>query len=214
MAHKLLTVLILVSSIILIPSCKKFLPGKNTEGTLNFTVGTVTLNGKPAVKGDTVRFGDVIETGDNSTCQVLIAGKNLLGLTPKSRLVYRVTTRESNLELSTGGLGAMLRNRDATGDVIVKMPTVTASIRGTIFFIKAESREKSYACVCNGRIRLTPDGSVKEELVSSRHHTAFYYTREKGAVKVEHAGLKYHSDEVMNKAAAAIGETIDWTTIE
>ncbi len=224
MTRKLLALLILASVIVFTGSCKQFIPGKNTDGEIKFLVGTVTLNGKPAVFGNAVRFGDIIETGEQSSCEIIVAGKNLLALFPNTRLLYRVTTRESNLELSKGGMGALLRNRDATGDVIIKTSTVTAAIRGTIFYIGAESTDRIYACTCNGRIRYKPElGSgvftkpgkeAGEKLVAACHHEAYYFIREKGAIRVEKAGLKYHSDEAMNKEAAMIGETIDWTKVE
>jgi hypothetical protein len=224
MVRKMLALALIVSVAPAVQSCKQFMPGSNTEGVVKFIVGSVTLNGKKAAPGDTVRFGDVVETGDNSSCEIIIAGKNLLGLAPDTRLLYRVTTRESNLELSKGAFGALLRNRDATGDVIIKTPTVTASIRGTIFYIAAESQDKTYACTCNGRIRFKPErgGGILskpskesvEKQVAACHHEAYYFTAEKGTTKIEKAGLKYHSDEAMNKAAAVIGETIDWTKIE
>ncbi|HOT46576.1 MAG TPA: FecR family protein [Spirochaetota bacterium] len=223
MIRNVLSAIIIASTALAVPSCKQFMPGKNTDGKVKFIVGEVTLNGKKTILGDTVRFGDTIETGKDSTCEIIIADKNLMMLAPETRLLYRVTTRESNLELSRGAFGAIIRNRDATGDIIIKMPTVTASIRGTIFYIAVEGRDRTYACTCNGRMRYHPDretlskpaaGESEEKIVAACHHEAYYYSREKGAIKIEKAGLKYHGDEAMNKAAAAIGETIDWTKIE
>jgi hypothetical protein len=224
MLRNLLAAIIIASTAAAISSCKQFMPGKNTDGKVKFIVGEVTLNGKKATPGDTVRFGDVIETGDQSSCEIIIAGKNLMVLAPSTRLLYRVTTRESNLELSSGALGAIIRNKDATGDVYIKTPTVTASVRGTIFYIAVENPDKTYTCTCNGRIHYKPEqgggmlskptGDAGEKMVAASHHEAYYYIREKGSIKIEKAGLKYHSDEAMGKEAAVIGETVDWTKIE
>lgn len=224
MARKLLTLLIAISSIITIPSCKQFLPGKNTEATVKFIVGTVTLNGRPAATGDRVKFGDIIETGGQSSCDILIAKKNLLSLAPNTRFLYRVTTRGSNCELTQGALGALLRNRDATGEFNIRTPSITASVRGTVFYIAAEKSNRTYACVCNGRIHFKPDSTggflVKfidnraEQPVSAHHHKAYFYSRVGNAISVEKAGLLYHTDHGVEKMAASIGEKIDWTTIE
>ncbi|HNW30752.1 MAG TPA: FecR family protein [Spirochaetota bacterium] len=224
MLRNLLAAIIIASTAAAISSCKQFMPGKNTDGKVKFIVGEVTLNGKKATPGGTVRFGDVIETGDQSSCEIIIAGKNLMVLAPSTRLLYRVTTRESNLELSRGALGAIIRNKDATGDMYIKTPTVTASVRGTIFYIAVENPDKTYTCTCNGRIHYKPEqgggmlskptGDAGEKMVAASHHEAYYYIRDKGSIKIEKAGLKYHSDEAMDKEAAVIGETVDWTKIE
>ncbi len=219
-----MAVIIIASSALAFLSCKQFMPGRNTDGEIKFMVGSVTMNGKPAAPGDTVRFGDVIETGDQSSCEIIIAGKNLMVLVPNTKLLYRVTTRESNLELSRGALGAIIRNKDATGDLYIKTSTVTASVRGTIFYIAVENPDRTYTCTCNGRIHFKPETAggilsrqapgAEDTLVEASHHEAYYYIREKGSIKIEKAGLKYHSDEAMNKEAAVIGETVDWTKIE
>ena len=224
MLRNLLAAIIIASTALAISSCKQFMPGTNTEGEVKFIVGSVSLNGKNAALGDTVRFGDVVETGDRSSCEIIIAGKNLMVLAPNTRLLYRVTTRESNLELSRGALGAIIRNKDATGNVYIKTPTVTASVRGTIFYIAVENPDRTYTCTCNGRIHYKPEqgggmlskptGDAGEKMVAASHHEAYYYIRDKGSVRIEKAGLKYHSDEAMDKEAAVIGETIDWTKIE
>ncbi len=224
MAHKLLTILILVASMVLTESCNQFMPGKNTDGKVKFIVGSVTLNGKPTALGDTIRFGDVIETGKQSSCHITIGERNLIALWPGTRFLYRFTTRGSNCELSQGGLGALLRNRDATGDINIITPTVIAAIRGTVFCLTAENNEKTYTCVCNGRIHFKPQAGggifsksaedTREKLVSASHHAGNYYIREKGAVKIEKAGLKHHTDESVEKMAASIGESIDWTKID
>jgi hypothetical protein len=222
MARTLTALLIIVSASLCAMACKQFMPGKNTGGKINFLAGDVTVNGKKAAAGDTVRFDDVIETGDNSTCHVIIGERNILALSPKSRLLYRITTRGSNLELTRGGLGALIRNRDFTGDMNVRANTVTASVRGTIFYIAVENSEKTYTCVCNGRVRLIPEsGNLLskgndggEKLVSAKHHAGHYYIKEKGSVITETAGLLYHTDKGVEKMAAAIGEKVDWTRIE
>lgn len=212
---KKILIVTLASSILLLPSaCKKAPSGEALEGRVHFVVGEVLLNGKAAVKDAAVRPGDVIETKHNSSCGIIVAGKNILMIAPESRLVYNLRQGDGRLELSKGGFGALLRNKLPFGEFTVSTRTVTASIRGTAFYMAAESEEKTYACVCNGRIRFKPEGSDKEETIEASHHAACYYTKEKGAVLTEKAVLKYHSDATMEKEAAAIGETIDWHHVE
>jgi hypothetical protein len=212
---KNLLMLTLATSILLLPTaCKKTSSGEELAGRVSFVVGDVLLNGHAAAKDEAVRPGDVIETKINSSCELIIAGKNIIMLAPETRLVYNLRQGDGRLELLKGGFGALLRNKLPFEEFIISTRTVTASIRGTAFYMAAESPVKTYACVCNGMIRFRPEGSDKEQTIAASHHTACYFTREKGAVLTEKAGLKYHSDASMEKEAAAIGETIDWSHVE
>jgi hypothetical protein len=207
--------LILAFSILLLPSACRKAPSEDAlEGKIYFTVGDVTLNGIAAAKGAAVRPGDIIETKKNSSCEIIVAEKNILLVASDTRLVYNLRPGDGRLELSRGGIGALLRNKIPFGEFTVSTKTVTASIRGTAFFMSAETDDRTYACVCNGRIHFKPEGSDRQETIEASHHAACYYTREKGAVLTEKAGLKYHSDAAMEKEATAIGETIDWHHIE
>jgi hypothetical protein len=194
--------------------CKNSATEKGVDGSINFMVGKVTVNASPAVQGGTVRFGDIIETGDRSMCRVLAAGKNLLAIGPDTRVVYNIRKSDSFLILSRGRLGGLIRNRGAIGDLRIIMPTTTASIRGTIFYMAVESPEKTYTCTCNGHIHYKPETGGKEELVSASHHSARYYIREKGAITIKKGELKYHTDDSMVQAAALINEKIDWNKVE
>jgi hypothetical protein len=212
---KKMLMLILAFSILLLPAaCRKAPSEGEVEGKIFFTVGEVTLNGRAAMKDASVRPGDVLETKNNSTCEIIIAEKNILMIAANTRLTYNLRPGDGRLELSHGSLGALLRNKLPFGEFRIITRTVTASIRGTAFYMAAETDEKTYACVCNGTIRFKPDGPGNEKTVAASHHTAFTYTREKGAIAVEKAGLLYHTDTSMDKLAAAIGETIDWTHTE
>jgi hypothetical protein len=212
---KKLLMLTLASSILLLPTaCKKSPSGEALEGRISFVVGDVSLNGHTAAKDEAVRPGDVIETKKNSSCDIIIAGKNILMIAPESRLVYNLRQGDGRLELLKGGFGALLRNKLPFGEFTIATRTVTASIRGTAFYMAAESEDKTYACVCNGMIRFKPDESGTEKTIAASHHKAFFYTRKKGAIVIEEGGLKYHSDASMEKEAAAIGETINWSHIE
>jgi ferric-dicitrate binding protein FerR (iron transport regulator) len=196
---KNIILLTLASTILLLPgSCKKSPSGAAIEGTVYFVVGNVFLNGHQAAKDETVRPGDVIETKNSSTCEIIVAGKNILLVAPDSRLVYKLREGDGRLELTRGGLGALLRNKLPFGEFAVSTKTVTASIRGTAFFMSAETDDRTYACVCNGRIRFNPGETGKDVTVAASHHKAYYYTKKKGAVEIEEAGLKYLSDAAMD----------------
>ena len=208
--------ILMMLSVSILPaaSCKKSPAGAGINGTISFFAGDVKLNDKKAIKDDTVKFGDLIETGKNSTCRILFLEKNLIMVSENTRLVYRIKPGDSLLELSRGGMGAIIRKKLLFKDLTVKTPTLAAAVRGTIFYVGVEGPDRTYACVCNGRIHFRPEGADREELIQANHHAAHYYTRERGKIKIEKAGLKYHSDEALNMVVKSIGETIDWTKIE
>lgn len=208
-------IMIMISiSIFSSASCNKSSTDANINGTIGFLVGDVKLNSKKASRDDTVQFGDIIETGKNSTCEIIFLEKNLIMVAENTRLVYRIRPGDSLVELSGGGMGTILRKKLLFKEFVIKTPTVAAAVRGTIFYIGVESPDKTYACVCNGKIHFKPEGADKEELIQASHHAANYYTREQGKIRIEKAGLKYHSDGVLDKKAASIGEKIDWTKID
>lgn len=212
---KKILIVTLASSILFVPSaCKKAPSGEALEGRVRFIVGDVLLNGHAAAKDEAVRPGDVIETKKNASCEIIVADKNILMVAPESRLVYNLRQGDGRLELMKGGFGALLRNKNPFGEFTVSTRTVTASIRGTAFYMAAESVDKTYACVCNGRIRFKPEEGGKEETVSSSHHAAYNYTMTKGVVAVDKGKLLYHDDSRMEKLATDIGEKIDWTHVE
>jgi hypothetical protein len=205
---------LIISVTLFTAACKKTASEISVDGKIDFIIGSVTLNGRPAVNGDMVKLGDIIDTGDSSNCKIIIAEKNLLSIGKKTRVIYKIKQSDSALELPWGWLGGLIRNRKAIGDLKVIMPTVTASIRGTVFCIVAEGPDKTYTCACNGHIHFKPSGDGTEELISASHHSANYYTRKNGSIAIEKAGLKYHTDESTEQMAKIIGETIDWKKTE
>ena len=177
-------------------------------------VGKVTINGSADVTpGKTVVFGDVIETGEKSLCEILINEKNILKINQNSKLIFNVSSENNVLEVETGWLAAVTK-RPFTKQMqyLVKSPTMVAAIRGTSFCMKVESPESTYFCVCNGSIELKDaDGGTADTVVSA-HHTARRYIKGKdGKISIQkEPGLLYHDDKGVEELAKKIDVTIDW----
>ena len=107
--------------------------------------GDVRVDGRPAVAGQLVRPGDVIETGARSQA-VFVVGRDAYLLRAGSRL--ETTGREmliETLRVVTGRLLSVL----GPGARRIETPTATIGIRGTGIYVEAEP-ERTYVCTCYG----------------------------------------------------------------
>lgn len=192
-----------------IPSSRTHVPA-----TISFLTGTVLVNGKEANLGKVVLFGDIIETRTNSLCSITMDGKNIIGMRPETSLVFNIKGDDALVTLKRGFLGILVKNRKNIDNFRINTPTVTASVRGTSFFIGAESGDKVYTCICNGIIHYRGDGHEKSARYAAAHHKAAYFTRSGGQVNIDPGTMKYHDDQDMEKLASQIDVRIDWTRIE
>jgi ferric-dicitrate binding protein FerR (iron transport regulator) len=202
-----LTVIIIHASCI--PSSRTHVPA-----SISFLTGTVLVNGYEATLGKVVLFGDIIETRTDSMCSITLDGKNIIGMRPDTSLVFNIKGDDALLSLKKGFLGIIIKNRKNIDNFRVNTPTVTASVRGTSFFIGVEQSEKVYTCICNGIIHYHGDGHEKSVRNAAANHKAAYFTRRGGGVSIDPGTLKYHDDQDMEKLASQIDVRIDWTRIE
>ena len=192
-------------------SCKReYVP---LDSKVIFSFGTVTVNGNTVDGAEvSVKFGDVIETGDDGLCEIQVAEKSILRLNKNTKLVFKLSKDSSVLELKKGWLAGVTRKIfSMKGTYLIKTPTVTASIRGTSYCIKVENSLSTYFCVCNGTINLTGKDAEKGEDVKASHHAAARFKIEGGALEVDkNPGMLYHGDDTIEALNRKIGEKIDW----
>ncbi len=181
---------------------------------ISFISGTVLVNGKDAALGQTVVHGDVIETRAMSSCRVIVDDKNILALQDDCTMVYRIRQEDPLLDLKKGVLAVIVKNRKNIDNLRVNTPTMTAGVRGTVFVLGAEGPDKVYTCLCNGVIHYHPEGHAKSERYAAAHHKGVYFNRSGGIVTAEPGGMKYHTDEDIEKLASDINVRVDWTKIE
>jgi len=182
---------------------------------LSYT-GTVFVNTNVVKKINmALSQGDAIETRIDSTCDIIINEKNILRLKPDTKLILKISSGESILQLDKGWLAGVTRKVfSKEGKFTIKTPAVTAAVKGTSFCIKVENEKSTYFCTCNGSIELTGVSSSQSETVTAAHHAARRFSIDKSGALIEDnsPGLLYHEDTAIEDMAKKINETIDWNT--
>lgn len=208
-----ITYTILVLILIFTISCKEKTLAK-TDGIILTYSGDVKINTKSAKRGTIVKYGDVITTHNNSSCEIVVDKKNIFRLQANSKMIFKISKTENQIILEKGWLsGVSKTNFTSQGDFYINTPTAVAGIRGTAFCLKIESPIKTYFCVCNGIINLKTANGSTNETISSAHHAARRYIRDDdGNIKVDtNQTLDYHTDQTLEKLAKKINVTIDWS---
>jgi hypothetical protein len=185
--------------------------------TLTYMEGTVTIDGRSAAIGDSVPLGSVLTTSEQSVADIEFNARNVMRLSENTTLVFNPRNLQSGSELRLGALTLVLKNlpSGAVGEsLLVRTPTVVAGVRGTSFFIKVENPSSTYVCACNGVVQvLGADGRPLKELIAS-HHKAVRVAGSADQPQVTDAPMLYHTDQDVEKVAAAIGYKIDWSTVD
>ncbi len=189
---------------------------KEALAKVDFISGAVSVNGKDAHVGDSIKNGDVIETGDNSTARLRLDKKTMVQIKKNSRLVYKIP-QENTLYLERGWMSGITKAKfTKSGSYTIKTPTVAAAVRGTSYCLKVENPKSTYFCTCNGTIHQhgLHDEDHAED-VSTPHHAGRRYVQgEDGKIAVKTAGMEFHTDQDLEDLAKTIDETIDWTKVQ
>jgi len=187
----------------------------NTAGVIQYFEGTVTVNGKTAEIGLEVMDGDVIVTGPDSHAEIVFGENRIISAEENTNLVLDAKAQEFNLV--TGALAVIqskARFLSGNKNWVVQTPNVAAAVRGTLYYVKVESSDSVYFCLCNGKIRLEGANEGENLDYEAEHHKAVRYIRNSvGEVALEEAPMLYHSDEDMEALADAVDVRVDWTKI-
>lgn len=192
--------------------------GGKGAAELIYLEGDVTISGRQAGIGDPVPGGSKIITAAESRCEIVFGDKNIIRIEPETVLVMDLGSLSSSIEMDRGSFGAVFNRLGAfTGNASfrVKTPAAAMAVRGTAFFIAAESEESTYICTCNGTVRQygpTDENSFEQE-VSATHHAAWRYSLEEGDFSVVKGPMLYHDDHYIDMLAGKIGETIPWGSL-
>jgi len=170
--------------------------------------GDVRLNGAAAVVGQVVAPGDVVATGLDGSCVVII-GQHVYLIGEDSELEFYGEDYEEGLNGSVSGkimlnFGSLLAVFGKT-DTTITTPLATIGIRGTACYVSAKP-EKTYACVCYGRGELggAEDG-LPLETVQTTHHDSPRYIYPKGStVRIEKAPVVDHTDVELRMLEALV----------
>jgi hypothetical protein len=188
------------------------------KASLVFVDGEVTLDGAAAVVGEEVKAGSTIQTGPDSSCDLVFNTRNVLHVAAGTILTFDPGALSRGVTLRKGAVAMVLRNLAARagGDLrfTVRTPTTVAGVRGTCFLGSVEDEDHTYVCCCNGSVRLEgADGSFSQNIAAS-HHREIRVTREGGGLSAAAAPMLYHTDKDVEAVASRIGESVDWTRLE
>lgn len=178
--------------------------------------GTVIVNGgKVKSTGYAIEFGNIIETANDSFCDIIINDKNIIRLKENTRLVFNIYGQSNDLVVEKGWVAAVIRKKfTKEGMFTIITPSSTAAVRGTSFCMKVENEKNTYFCVCNGSVELKGKGDAGSETVSAAEHAARRFTLDKktGFVTIDrNPGLLYHDNAGLESLAGTINEKVDWT---
>lgn len=158
-------------------------------GASEFTVasvegGALTVNGRAASAGTALDPGAVVR---------LDSGKAVLDFGAEGRLWLTgpadFTVASRGLSVSRGGLLSMLNK--LTGAFTVETPAAVAAVRGTKFYIEPRGEERTYLCVCKGKLEVASAGGFKTKMKSADHKAAVF-ARSGDSVTQTPAGREGH----------------------
>ena len=121
----------------------------------------VTLSGTPAPQdlhaGAQLREGDLVQTGERSRLEILLATGSIVRLGPRSRLELRtapIETRSFSARLLFGNLWAKVNKLVARQRFEIETQNAVAGVRGTEFRIAAASSGESLLRVYEGTVEM------------------------------------------------------------
>jgi ferric-dicitrate binding protein FerR (iron transport regulator) len=180
--------------------------------------GTVTLNGSPATVGDDVPAGALVQTGQDSICQIVFNARNIIHLAAGTSLRLDPAVVSRGATLQKGTIAMVLRNlapsRPGEVKFTIRTSSTVAGVRGTCFLVKVEDDNNTYICCCNGSIHLEGTGGEFTRNLAAPHHREVRVTKSSTGLSMAAAPMLYHSDADVEAIAARIGEKIDWSKID
>ncbi len=207
---------IMLVTLLLFPSVKgKSQSGKNKSLTAKiiFKSGKVLVNGKAAKTGNSLRYGDKLETKEKSSCIFRLGNKNVFKIRSNSRVTLRFSKQHASIQLKKGWLAGVMKGKKLWKRKFkIHTPLVSAGVRGTSFVLKVENPNSVYFCTCNGRISFIDANKHNAHELSKTHHGGERYLQQDDEIIIKKTGMKYHDDETIEDLAEEIDEEIDWST--
>lgn len=170
--------------------------------------GDVRLNARPAQVGQLVKPGDVVRTGADGSC-VIIIGQHVYLIREESEVKFFAEDFEQDQDGNVSGLirmasGAMLSVFGKTRTDIVT-PLATIGIRGTACYVDSRAQQ-TYACVCYGTGELggAPDGRHLETVVTEHHDSPRFIYPPGAPKRIEPAPVMDHTDAELRMLEALV----------
>jgi hypothetical protein len=164
---------------------------KPVIGHLVQVSGRVSIGGAPAGEGTEVRDGQRIRLGPDSYAAIRLGDPVLVQAGPNSDL--KIRRHENGFDSYLNHGSAINLVKPGTPYEMVT-PVLTTEARGTGFFMNVPSPDRTYVCICVGKIDVSGTRTDFHRTMASQHHGAIWATREGDHLVTKDAGLEDHSD--------------------
>ena len=152
--------------------------------------GQFTIDGMSARPGARVMEGHRFSTSGDSFAYLRIPNVAILKIKAGTQATLRGDAQKTLIELASGSVFSHVR----TGaHYAVTTPLATTEARGTYFYVKMDSTERTYVCICNGRLWVSSAAGSGE--MQADHHKAVDITLKAGHTEVAADTLRDHSDQ-------------------
>jgi hypothetical protein len=180
--------------------------------------GDVRVNAMPAVLLQEIKPGDVVATGADGSC-VIIIGEHVYMIREDSEIEFYPdyfidADNTSPSGLITMAAGAMLSVFDKTTTTL-NTPTATIGIRGTACYMEVHP-DRTYACVCYGRAELSSsqDNLLLETVVTKHHDKPRYIYPADSSIRIEVAPIFNHTDAELRMLEALVNRKTPFDKIK
>lgn len=170
--------------------------------------GDVRINARAASVGQAVHPGDLVATGIDGSC-VIIIGEHVFLIRESSEIEFYEEYFIEGLDTSVSGririlAGVMLSVFGKT-DTTITTQTATIGIRGTACYVSV-TRDRTYACVCYGRGDLgsAQDGLHLESVTTTYHDSPRYIYPAGASLRIEKAPMIDHKNDELRMLEALV----------
>ena len=180
-----------------------------------FIEGEVLVNGQVPEIGDRLGTSFVVQTGKGARCDIVFNSGNALSVGQNAFADFNFANQVASVRVDRGGLSSVLKKLTQITDTdafTVQTATAVAGVRGTSFCVWVDD-SSSYICACNGTVHVQDSTGSNDEVLEAAHHTARYFSKTGETTNKETAGLRHHTDDLLQSVASRIGHVIDWNTI-
>jgi len=183
--------------------------------SVEYLEGDVFVDGVAAEFGMPLAQGARVTVGDDSMAEIAF-GPNIMRIYEGTSIVIDIGDVTSRVNLESGAMAAVfdkLERIGNDGNFQVNTPTAVGGVRGTVFYVRVESPDSTFVCVCNGSVALQSSVGTDEQTITASHHSGLRFLRTgDGSISTEIPEMAYHTDDEMESLAAKINSQIDWTT--
>jgi hypothetical protein len=164
-----------------------------------WTEGRAESGGRTLPAGSMARGARTVATGPDSAAELVLDGRVAVRLSADTEISLERKEGGLVVRLVRGGLMSLVKPGTRYR---VNMPTLSAAVRGTAFYVVHEPSGADYLCLCEGRLSIEGPG-FREDLVAE-HHRAVRVDPGADAGRPGPAGMESHSDDDIARLAALL----------